>query len=119
MHVEPPGSIAGKLVQQVEHLVRPVRIGEVGGGEEPAEKRVEPDELMEGGENPLHVQEGLRAPHLQLLEIAPVGEVVPDEVEVVVRVREALRQHVVNGLQALVLVDVAVGAVEITHRRGV
>ena len=74
---------------------------------------------VEDGENPLHVQEGLRAPHLQLLQVAPVGEVVPDEIEVVVRVREALRQHVVNGLQAFVLVDIAVGAVEIAHRRGV
>ena len=119
MHVEPAGGVSGKLVQQVDHLVRPVRVGEVGGGKEAAEKGVEPDEPVEGGKHPLHVQEGLRAPDLQLLEIAPAGEVVPDEVEVVLRVREALCQHVVNGLQALVLVDVAVGAVEITHRRGV
>ena len=78
-----------------------------------------PDELVQGGVHPLHVEEGLRAPDLQVLQVAPAGEVAPDKIKIIVRVGKALCQHPVYGLQALVFVDVAVGAIQITHRRGV
>ena len=118
-HLKPPGAVSRELAQQVKNLVRPLGVGEVCGREKPPEKGVMLNQLVDCGMHPLHMQEGLRAPDLQVLQVSTVGEVVPDEAEIVVGVRKTLRQKPVNGGEPLVFVDVAVGAVQVAHCRGI
>lgn len=106
MYVKAAGRVGRELTEGVKELVRPVRVGEVGGGEEAPEEGVKTDELMQGRKHPFHMKEGFAAPNFQLPQIAAGGKILTNEIEVIVLVGEAVRQHQVDGFQPGVFVDV-------------